>query len=70
MITIHAFAAERPPADHASRIASVPYDVISTDEARVLADGNVESFLHVIRPAALGAVAPGGWTSRHPRASR
>ena len=50
MITIHAFAAERPPADHASRIASVPYDVISADEARVLAEGNVESFLHVIRP--------------------
>ena len=50
MITIHAFSAERPPTDRAERIASVPYDVISTDEARVLADGNSESFLHVIRP--------------------
>ena len=50
MITIYPFAAERPPADHAYKIASVPYDVISTDEAKKLADGNSESFLHVIRP--------------------
>ncbi|MAJ46898.1 MAG: hypothetical protein CBC35_06455 [Planctomycetes bacterium TMED75] len=50
MIRIHAFAAERPPADQASRIASVPYDVISTREAKVLTGGNPDSFLHVIRP--------------------
>ena len=50
MITIHAFPAERPPASEAEKIASVPYDVISTDEARTLAEGNPDSFLHVIRP--------------------
>ena len=50
MIRIHAFAAERPPADRASRIASVPYDVVSTKEAKALAEGNPDSFIHVIRP--------------------
>lgn len=41
----------RPVSDEAaSRIACPPYDVISTEEARSLADGNSLSFLHVIRP--------------------
>src|SRR5690348_18425127 len=31
-------------------VASVPYDVVNTDEARALADGNALSFLHVSRP--------------------
>ncbi|HET7113883.1 MAG TPA: DUF1015 family protein, partial [Pyrinomonadaceae bacterium] len=31
-------------------VASVPYDVVNTDEARALADGNPLSFLHVSRP--------------------
>jgi uncharacterized protein (DUF1015 family) len=34
----------------AARVASVPYDVVDTAEARALADGNPLSFLHVIRP--------------------
>lgn len=50
MIRIHPFAAERPPADKASSVASVPYDVVSTAEARTKAEGNEESFLHVVRP--------------------
>jgi uncharacterized protein (DUF1015 family) len=33
----------------ASRVASVPYDVVSTDEARAAAQGNPISFLHVTR---------------------
>ena len=33
----------------APRVAAVPYDVVSTDEARALADGNPLSFLHVSR---------------------
>ncbi len=32
------------------RVASVPYDVVNTDEARALAAGNPLSFLHVSRP--------------------
>ena len=36
-------------AANAPRIAAVPYDVVSTDEARALADGNPLSFLRVSR---------------------
>jgi uncharacterized protein (DUF1015 family) len=50
MATIRAFRALRPPTDKASLVSAVPYDVVSTDEARVLADGNPLSFLHVSRP--------------------
>ncbi|MCH2144314.1 MAG: DUF1015 family protein [Phycisphaerales bacterium] len=50
MIRIHPFPAEIPPAEHAARVASVPYDVVSTQEARELAEGNEASFLHVVRP--------------------
>ena len=31
-------------------IASVPYDVVSSSEARALAEGKPDSFLHVVRP--------------------
>lgn len=34
----------------AAGVSSVPYDVVSTEEARALADGNPLSFLHVTRP--------------------
>ena len=50
MIKIHPFEAERPPAPLSGSVASVPYDVISTNEARALAAGNEHSFLHVVRP--------------------
>jgi len=43
------FRALRPTPQDASRIAAVPYDVVSTDEARALADGNPLSFLRVSR---------------------
>jgi uncharacterized protein (DUF1015 family) len=47
---IRPFAALRPPADRASQVASVPYDVVNTEEARALAANNPLSFLHVSRP--------------------
>ena len=50
MLRVKPFRAIRPPAPIASRVASVPYDVCSTAEARTLADGNPDSFLHIIRP--------------------
>lgn len=50
MAIIHPFRALRPTPDRAKDVACVPYDVISTAEARVLAAGNPSSFLHVIRP--------------------
>lgn len=43
------FHALRPAPESASAVASVPYDVVSTDEARALASGNPLSFLHVTR---------------------
>ena len=50
MATLHPFRALRPHPDAAAAVASVPYDVVSVEEARRLADGNPRSFLHVIRP--------------------
>src|SRR3954454_24126106 len=49
MATLYPFRALRPGAANASRIAAVPYDVVSTEEARALADGNPQSFLRVSR---------------------
>jgi uncharacterized protein (DUF1015 family) len=47
---IRPFPSGRPPTPLASRVASVPYDVVDTREARELAHGNPISFLHVCRP--------------------
>ena len=44
------FAALRPAPGSAARVAAVPYDVVDTAEARALAAGNPDSFLHVSRP--------------------
>jgi len=50
MATLRPFRAVRPRPEFVEEIASVPYDVISTAEARELAEGNPRSFLHVARP--------------------
>lgn len=50
MATLHPFKALRPVPKHAQEVASVPYDVINSREARQLAEGKPYSFLHVIRP--------------------
>jgi uncharacterized protein (DUF1015 family) len=47
---IRPFRALRPQARRAQAVASVPYDVVSTEEARALAKGNRLSFLYVSRP--------------------
>lgn len=49
MSAIAAFRALRPTPESAARVAAVPYDVVNTEEARALADGNPLSFLHVSR---------------------
>jgi uncharacterized protein (DUF1015 family) len=49
MSSIHPFAALRPEPHAAAAVAAVPYDVVSSEEARVLAAGNALSFLHVSR---------------------
>jgi uncharacterized protein (DUF1015 family) len=50
MATVRPFRALRPPRERAAEVASVPYDVVSTAEARELARGNPWSFLRVSRP--------------------
>lgn len=50
MATLSPFRALRPPAALAAQVASPPYDVVSTKEARALAAGNADSFLRVSRP--------------------
>ena len=49
MSVIRPFRALRPAPQAAPLVASVPYDVVSTDEARALAAGNPLSFLRVTR---------------------
>jgi uncharacterized protein (DUF1015 family) len=49
MAFIKPFRALRPTAENAAAVSSVPYDVVSTEEARELAAGNPLSFLHVTR---------------------
>src|SRR6478672_13073819 len=49
MATVRPFAALRPAPERAAQVSAVPYDVVSTEEARQLASGNPLSFLHVTR---------------------
>ena len=49
MAIISAFRALRPSKDLAPLVASVPYDVLNSQEARVLADKNPYSFLHITK---------------------
>jgi uncharacterized protein (DUF1015 family) len=46
---IRAFKGLCPPPALASKVASLPYDVVTTEEARELAKGNPLSMLHVVR---------------------
>ncbi|MBS1947411.1 MAG: DUF1015 domain-containing protein [Bacteroidetes bacterium] len=49
MAVIKPFKALRPIKELASKIASRPYDVLSSEEARVEATGNPLSFLHITK---------------------
>lgn len=46
---IRAFQGLRPNPNQAASVASLPYDVVNTEEASQLAEGNPNSFLHVVR---------------------
>src|SRR5699024_6736044 len=50
MASVFPFRAWHPHPKDIKKVASPPYDVINTEEARQLAEGNPESFLHIIRP--------------------
>src|SRR5712672_655789 len=50
MAIVKPFAALRPKPELADRICELPYDVMSSEEARQIAAGNPLSFLHVSKP--------------------
>ncbi len=50
MATVTPFAALRPDPALAARVCELPYDVMSSDEARSIAAGNPLSFLRVSKP--------------------
>jgi len=50
MAIIKAFKGFRPRKDKVGQIASRPYDVLNSDEAREEVKGNPHSFLHVVKP--------------------
>ena len=50
MATLKPFAALLPKSELAPKICELPYDVMSSDEAREMAAGNPLSFLHVSKP--------------------
>ncbi len=50
MSDVRPFRALRPRPELASRVAAPPYDVITSDEARAMAEGNEISFLHINKP--------------------
>ncbi|MBR6823896.1 MAG: DUF1015 domain-containing protein [Firmicutes bacterium] len=47
MVTVKPFAALRPTQKRAAQVAALPYDVMSSAEAREMVVGNPYSFLHV-----------------------
>lgn len=50
MAILKPFRGLRPKKEFVERVASLPYDVINTEEARKFAEGNPYNFLHVVRP--------------------
>lgn len=50
MAQIRPFHALRPTPEKVTQVAAVPYDVVDSHEARILAEGNPLSLLHVSRP--------------------
>ncbi|MGE5425065.1 MAG: DUF1015 domain-containing protein [Syntrophothermus sp.] len=50
MAILKAFRGFRPPKEIVKDLASRPYDVLNSDEARVEANGNPYSLLHIIKP--------------------
>lgn len=49
MVTIAPFKALRPEPQYSKQVASRPYDVLSSKEAKIEAQGNPNSFLHITK---------------------
>ena len=50
MAQLHAFRGYRPGKENVKEVASRPYDVLNSKEARLEVEGNPHSFLHVVKP--------------------
>ncbi|MCK4266815.1 MAG: DUF1015 domain-containing protein, partial [Thermoplasmata archaeon] len=50
MVVVRPFRGLRPRKDMAERVASPPYDVLDSEEARAIVRDNPQSFLRVIKP--------------------
>ncbi|MCD4774840.1 MAG: DUF1015 domain-containing protein, partial [Candidatus Aegiribacteria sp.] len=50
MVTVRPFKGLRPAKELADKIASPPYDVLDSDEARTIVKENPLSFLRVVKP--------------------
>ncbi len=50
MATVKPFKGVRPPRDLVTEVASRPYDVLNSEEARREAEGNEKSLYHIIKP--------------------
>ncbi len=50
MARVEPFRGVRPKKELAEKVASPPYDVLNSEEAREFASGNELSFLHIVKP--------------------
>lgn len=50
MAKVKPFKGVRPPKDLVTEVASRPYDVLNSEEARKEAEGNAKSLYHIIKP--------------------
>lgn len=50
MAKVKPFKGVRPPREIVTEVASRPYDVLNSEEARLEADGNPRSLYHIIKP--------------------
>lgn len=50
MAIVKPFKGIRPPRELVTEVASRPYDVLNSEEARVEAEGNAKSLYHIIKP--------------------
>lgn len=50
MARIKPFKGVRPPREYVEKVASRPYDVLNSEEARIEAQGNPMSLYHIIKP--------------------
>jgi len=49
MARIKPFKGIRPPQELVEQVASLPYDVMNSEEARQMAEGNPHSLLHITK---------------------